>query len=174
MWDTQKTDSCWCKKKERRKLLLGLCVPSPQSCGELQMFDSQHGAVHCRGCICNIKNLVDEVWRIDSLVIVRSIDQWSHQDGPQETLSVLSLKTFWINKRPIFWTQKNIPTQKTRLPADKLQNWIHGCSSAKVQKVWPLSWPRRWESSMDMSFMSFISNQKHTLDHSWVLRLWFP
>ena len=69
------------QKKERRKLLLGLCVhaarcednvavPSPQSCGELQMFDSQHGAVHCRGCICNIKNLVDEVWRIHWLLCV--------------------------------------------------------------------------------------------------------
>ena len=69
------------QKKERRKLLLGPCVhaarcednvdvPLPQSCGELQMFDSQHGAVHCRGCICNIKNLVDEAWRIHWLLCV--------------------------------------------------------------------------------------------------------
>lgn len=124
-------------------------------------------------------------WGVEnSLVIVRSIDQWSHQDGPQETLSVLSLNTFWINKRPIFWTEKTSHPKNpvARRQAAELDPWMLFSEEEGVTLIMA----KEMESSMDMSFMSFmsfISNQKTHWslmwsgfegDHSWVLRLWFP
>ena len=114
------------QKKERRKLLLGLCVHAARC--------EDNVAVHFASIMWRVADVGQPAWcsalsRLylqhqkpcrwgveNSLVIVRSIDQWSHQDGPQETLSVLSLNTFWINKRHIFWTEKTSPPKKPGCP----------------------------------------------------------